>query len=123
MSAQPVRLQLSRRKGFDLQALSRTTNGLEAVNVARPSRWGNPFRCDNEEGWPVISCGEVTILKDDGRDCWSWDEVPAMLVKLFRERSVDRLPNLSPLRGKNVACWCGLDKPCHGDVYLDLANR
>lgn len=40
----PVRLQLSRRKGFSLQALSRETNGLEAVNVARPSKWGNPFR-------------------------------------------------------------------------------
>lgn len=39
----PVRLQLSRRKGFDLQALSMATNGLPAVNVARPTKWGNPF--------------------------------------------------------------------------------
>lgn len=39
----PVRLQLSRRKGFDLQAASRAVNGLDAVNVARPGRWGNPF--------------------------------------------------------------------------------
>lgn len=31
----PVRLQLSRRKGFDLQALSQATNGLSAANVAR----------------------------------------------------------------------------------------
>lgn len=28
-----------------------------------------------------------------------------------------------PLRGKNLACWCSLDKPCHADVLLDLANR
>lgn len=28
----PVRLRLSRRKGFDLQALSRATNGIEASN-------------------------------------------------------------------------------------------
>lgn len=20
-----------------------------------------------------------------------------------------------------IACWCGLDEPCHGDVLLDLA--
>lgn len=38
----PVRLQLSRRAGFDLQELSRSTNGLPAVNVARPSKWETP---------------------------------------------------------------------------------
>lgn len=36
----PVRLQLSRRKGFDLQALSIATNGLPAVSVARPGKRG-----------------------------------------------------------------------------------
>jgi hypothetical protein len=32
----PVRLQLSRAKGFDLQAASMTLNGREAVVVSRP---------------------------------------------------------------------------------------
>jgi hypothetical protein len=26
------------------------------------------------------------------------------------------------LRGKNLACWCPLDQPCHADVLLRLAN-
>lgn len=26
------------------------------------------------------------------------------------------------LRGKNLACWCSLDSPCHADVLLELAN-
>ncbi len=26
------------------------------------------------------------------------------------------------LRGKNLACWCKLDQPCHADVLLELAN-
>ena len=43
MAERPIRLQLSRAKGFDLQALSRAANGLTAVNVGRPSKWGNPF--------------------------------------------------------------------------------
>jgi hypothetical protein len=30
---------------------------------------------------------------------------------------------LEMVRGKNVACFCALDQPCHGDVWLDLANR
>ena len=27
------------------------------------------------------------------------------------------------LRGKNLACWCGLDKPCHADVLLKMSNQ
>jgi hypothetical protein len=34
--------------------------------------------------------------------------------------------NLATLRhdlaGKDLACWCPLDQPCHGDVLLELAN-
>jgi len=26
------------------------------------------------------------------------------------------------LRGKDLACWCGLDQPCHADVLLEIAN-
>ena len=26
------------------------------------------------------------------------------------------------LRGKDLACWCPLDKPCHADVLLREAN-
>lgn len=32
-------------------------------------------------------------------------------------------PDLSPLRGSNVACFCALDELCHGDTVLELANR
>lgn len=27
------------------------------------------------------------------------------------------------VRGKNLACFCRLDQPCHADVLLELANR
>ena len=39
----PVRIVLSRRGGFDLQAISHAINGLPAQSVARPGPWGNPF--------------------------------------------------------------------------------
>lgn len=48
MAAKPVRLQLSRREGFDLQKLSRKTNGLPAVIVSRPTKWGSPFPLKKE---------------------------------------------------------------------------
>ncbi len=27
------------------------------------------------------------------------------------------------LRGKDLACWCPLDQPCHADVLLEIANQ
>ena len=35
-------------------------------------------------------------------------------------------PSLDEIRaalgGRDLACWCPLDKPCHADVLLRLAN-
>ena len=52
---------------------------------------------------------------------------PRETVARHRE-SVEQDSSLSAmivreLRGKNIACACGLDQPCHGDTYLELANR
>lgn len=32
------------------------------------------------------------------------------------------IENAPFLRGKNLACWCALDQPCHADVLLEVAN-
>lgn len=29
-------------------------------------------------------------------------------------------PDLAPLRGHDLVCWCPLDQPCHADVLLEL---
>jgi hypothetical protein len=119
---EPVRLQLSRRKGFNLQALSQATNGLPAVKVSRPGPWGNPFL--------------VHPNQQPGRR-WGLDytSVPTAedAVACFREmletpgepgqRSFEMRGALSKLRGKNLACWCKVGEPCHADVLLELANR
>lgn len=91
----PRRIQLSRRKGWRLP--------VGAIHVARPSRWGNPYRV--AVGTAVadrqiaVSLFEAFMVSGDGRD---W--------------------NLEPLRGHDLACWCPLDEPCHADVLLRLAN-
>jgi hypothetical protein len=49
---------------------------------------------------------------------------------MFREywmRWIEKAPEdlkqpFAPLRGKDLACWCPLDQPCHADVLLELAN-
>lgn len=129
MSA-PIRLQLSRRKGFDLQAASRAANGLPAVVVVRPSRWGNPFA----QPLPVLVSYGGDAFRISG--C-SLD--PADAFRLWLEGKVlardfttalglardDMLRALPKLAGKNLACWCacGPGVACHADVLLDLANR
>ena len=110
----PVRLRLSRAPGARLQQLSAATNGLPAINVARPSRWGNPFKPAPAYRDAFCNLPEIT---------------PARAVSLYRERWTGMLAtwpsaraDLSVLRGRNLACWCALDAPCHADVLLELAN-
>lgn len=104
MADQPTRIRLSRGRGWRLQAVSQAMNGLPAINVTRPSKWGNPF--------PVTAA----MPRDQA-------------VAAFRRHMSDMLDEpgntipLDELRGKNLACWCSLDQPCHADVLLELANR
>ena len=127
----PVRIQLRRTKGFRLQEVSRATNGLPAVNVARPSRWGNPFKPGEE--YLVTRFTEVDIAT-----CWEKEirvtapnaEAVKQLygIALMSHEMRERYGLPSPeeivreLRGKNLACWCKPGTPCHADVLLEMAN-
>lgn len=105
MSA-PVRIQLRRTKGWRLPE--------NTVVVARPSKWGNPYRAGD--------CVIVGPLYRPRRFVVR-DAVHA--VRLYRQwlRHQQRSEDVIPLlRGKNLACWCPLDQPCHADVLLELAN-
>lgn len=113
----PVRLQLSRRKGFDLQALSQATNGLPASHVSRPGPWGNPFVVGKQ--------GDAAYCVD------LYKALLAGLLRVGRDPDTEALEacrafvsdHLAELRGRNLACWCKLGAPCHADVLLKLANR
>jgi len=115
MSA-PRRIRLSRAKGWRLPP--------GAVSVARPTKWGNPFR--------VADCREAGFNGGD-------EDLRAFVVDCFRRwiggsaaewmgpesdrtraRMLEALPEL---RGRDLACWCPLDQPCHADVLLERANR
>lgn len=113
----PARLQLSRAKGFELQKHSQRVNGLDAVNVARPGQWGNPFvvgldgtREECVDFFTALLVGHVHLTA----------QIEFTELKEIRSRM---LRNMEELRGKNLACWCVKDsKPCHADALLLLAN-
>lgn len=150
--AKPQRLQLSRKRGFNLQAASRTLNGLEAVNVARPSKFGNPFDFRKSDFcWLALSFGcrgdaagrqeasvrafQEWISPGDGKRTAHMDRQVVMVFRGSKRKKVPIgakmeagiAPSLAEviaeLRGKNVACWCPIGSPCHGQILLELANK
>lgn len=98
-TGRPTRVQLQRTKGWRLPDA--------AVNVARPTRWGNPYRIGP-------------------------DRSPAQAVALYQDHLATVLADittgpelaeaLAELAGHDLACWCPPTSPCHADVLLELAN-
>lgn len=98
----PKRIQRKRTKGW------RMPEG--AVYVGRPTIFGNPFKVGN-------------------------GTTPMCAVKQFKLwlagykgsgggglRRLSMLARIDELRGKDLACWCPLDQPCHADILLGIAN-
>ena len=84
-----------------------------AKKVDRSTRWGNPFAV----GMPGIP--DVATAVARFRD--------AMEHGGFGDATLDRQFARDHIRaelvGKDLACWCPLDGPCHADVLLEIANR
>jgi len=78
-----------------------------AVYVGRPTRYGNPFF--------------VRDFRDGKAACV--EAFRAHIEKLDRESAGEiRRIARAELGGKDLACWCPLNQPCHADVLLEIAN-
>lgn len=116
----PKRIQRKRTKGY------RMPEGV--VYVGRPTRWGNPFGKEYatvQTTEDIVAAYRALLTFDykwfRSHAGFSW-KAGFIISHVWRTRKdVARL--LEPLRGKDLACWCALDKPCHADVLLELANR
>lgn len=120
----PKRIQMSRQKPW-------RADNPDAVIVARPSRWGNPFDV-RMYGLDLA----LTLYKQALSGNWSpslldqsksddyWDATYKLTYE-FRARLGTNAPAGMAkdfLAGRDLACWCPLDQPCHADVLLELAN-
>ncbi|MHB1063544.1 MAG: DUF4326 domain-containing protein [Georgenia sp.] len=107
----PERLQLSRRKGYRIPP--------GAVNVARPGKWGNPFAVGKPNG---LGWGDVRNNLHAVQLFTRWLYLRPTLVLYERDRHTWMLDHLNDLRGRDLACWCKPDQPCHASVLLIVAN-
>ncbi len=89
----PKRIQRKRTKGWRMPP--------NTVYVGRPTEWGNPFK---------------------GKDAYKKYK-KAMYAEYEEEWVAGLLMSMTIIEGMNLACWCSLDKPCHADVLLKIANE
>lgn len=113
----PVRVQLSRKKGWRMPP--------HTVRVARPSRWGNPFYATQTyiTFYLVTEAGSLRLPLAMLRKPASLDRCLDLYTAWLYAHIQNDPKFLWPLAGKNLACWCPLDQPCHADVLLELANK
>lgn len=120
----PKRVQMTRQKPW-------RADNPDAVIVSRPSMLGNPF--------PVAMWGRelsVALFENSAQGTWNpstlgqdkSDEQFAVAYKQHTDwlaRIIDHPVDVarSLLAGRDLACWCSLDQPCHADVLLELANQ
>ena len=112
----PERVQLSRAKGWRKPP--------NTVVVARPSRWGSPYPLSEYE----VDYSDEFGFTDEQRRAMSVSDFRGLVEG--RWERLDGTPAypsrdeiVGALSGKNLACWCPLDQPCHADVLLELANQ
>jgi hypothetical protein len=91
------------------------------VSVTRPGPFGNPYKVGEElESVPFIDDDYPARhfrTAQSAVDCFR-----ALLTGPDFDQTILREKWINPLRGKNLACWCALDQPCHADVLLEIAN-
>ena len=102
----PKRIQRKRTKGWKMPE--------NTVYVGRPTKWGNPFKIGDSYKHAHINLCSTIVTRDD-------------VLRMFRIYALDRIDEdlgwLTPLRGKNLACFCKLNESCHADILLEIANR
>ena len=76
----------------------------EAVIVARPSRWGNPFTVAEYGSRAAAVAAYET-----------WATTSDAARRLLAEHGAE-------IAGRDLACWCPPGEPCHADVLLRLVN-
>lgn len=107
----PRRIQRRRVKGWRMPP--------NTVYVGRPTKWSNPWSV----GAIACGCRSAGECSHNSFRCETAGEAVAEYRHWIETGRRLGKAAQAELRGKNLACWCAIDKPCHADVLLEIANR
>ena len=91
------------------------------VKVDRTSKFGNPFTANRYGREQAVALHRLWMT-GEMTDEYIMGAFPGLIGKHLVSRRKTMGALLPTLAGKNLACWCSLDGPCHGDTLLELAN-
>ena len=107
----PERVQRRRTKGWRMPP--------NTVYVGRPTPYGNDWEPrDAAAYWVPVAERRAWAVRKYREDFERRGWVGYCASEEFRDLEEIR----HELGGKNLACWCPLDQPCHADVLLEVAN-
>ncbi len=72
-----------------------------ATYVARPSKYGNPFRID----------------------IYGLEECIRLYRKWLEQKLKEDPKFLEPLIGKDLVCYCSLSNKCHADILIEFVKN
>jgi uncharacterized protein DUF4326 len=120
------RIQRKRIKGWRMPA--------NTVYVGRPSKWGNPvalwgdsimidasYRRKILSPWVYYKKGNLFDVMALYHGILMNFPFENKDLKYWSDRF--NLYDIDELRGKDLACWCPLDKACHADNLLGMMNH
>ena len=110
----PHRVKLSRKLGWKMPP--------GTVKVDRSTKFGNPFVVDGE--FILTKAKAIQYFRELLTRAIKGHPLPAGpggfgLSQEIIDHFVLMAELISQIRGKNLACWCDLDQPCHADVLLE----
>ena len=101
----------------------------DAVYVGRGSKWGNQITFRRVPGgkYEICEIYQGELISEGLPLADSAEEARRRVVDFYTGLMDNAMPQThakikAELAGKNLACWCPLDQPCHADVLLEIAN-
>ena len=107
----PERIQLSRKKGWRMPP--------NTVKVDRTTKWGNPAIVGPDGTAP--ECVYLYVLMLSGYIVCRAG-IGDRQMTATKALGAEKKAGWPSLLGKNLACWCRPDRPCHADVLLAIVN-
>ena len=111
----PKRVQRKKTKGFKLPANTKCVN--------RGTKYGNPFKVVKSIYGFIIESVDGMYNSVHYENLIDANKESIRMFDEYCNANFTKEEIQSDLKGKNLACFCSLDIPCHANYLLEIANQ